>query len=525
MVGPAWGWSSDLGYVSAITDAAPRDSGRIAAICGERVTTWSTLLDNAARLAAALRTFGVMPGDRVAVLAPNSDRYMTLFLAIPWSGGVIVPLNLRWSAGENAFALDDSAPKVVFVGGIVDPALSSTFDARGIRTIDLDDSGRPGWTPWSALLTHVPVDDAGRKGDDLFGIFYTGGTTGRSKGVMLSHAGFAGNCATMRAIGIMPDADRRMLVVAPLFHLAAIAVATVAMQAGAAVVIAPAFDPDGTLDLIAREKVTDALLVPTMIQMMLNAPGFDARKLSNVRSIIYGASAIAEATLDGIMMAAPHVDFFQAYGMTEVSCTATILEPEFHRGVHREAGRHRGAGRPMPGVEMRIVDSKGRGVPDGGVGEVLVRGPGVMLGYWGQPELTAAAVRDGWMHTGDGGRFDDAGVLHIVDRMKDMIVSGGENVYSTEVEGAISLHPDVAQCAVIGVPDERWGERVHAVIVPRSAALTAEAVISHCRSLIANYKCPRSIEFKPTLPLSAVGKILKTELRAPYWSGHTRNIA
>lgn len=522
---PISGWTHDLGYVSSITAAAPRDGSRTAAICDGRVMTWSTLLDSAARIAGALRALGIAHGDRVAVLSLNSEKYLTLFLAIAWSGGVIVPLNSRWSAAENAFALDDSTPKVAFVGGAVDAAVTSLFEARDITVIDLDCAGRATWTPWSTLLAHDPVDDAGRRGNDLFGILYTGGTTGRSKGVMLSHAGFAGNCATMRAIGLMPDADRRMLVVAPLFHLAAIAMATVAMQAGAAVVIAPAFDPSATLDLMSREKVTDALLVPTMIQMMLNAPDFDARKLANVRSILYGASAIAEATLDGIMTAAPHVDFFQAYGMTEVSCTATILGPDLHRGEHRAAGRHRGAGRPMPGVMIRVVDGNACDVPEGEVGEVLVRGPGVMLGYWGQPELTAAAVRDGWMHTGDGGRFDDAGVLYIVDRMKDMIVSGGENVYSAEVEGAISLHPEVAQCAVIGVPDARWGERVHAVIVPRNNALTAEAVITHCRALIAAYKCPRSIEFRAALPLSPVGKILKTELRAPYWSGHTRNVA
>jgi len=226
------------------------------------------------------------------------------------------------------------------------------------------------------------------------------------------------------------------------------------------------------------------------------------------------------------MAAAPHLNFFQAYGMTEVSCTATVLGPEFHRGEHRDAGRHRGAGRPIATAEIIIADEAGGPVPTGQVGEILVRGKGVMLGYWNQPDLTAEALRDGWMHTGDGGRIDDQGVLYVVDRIKDMIVSGGENVYSAEVESAISRHPDVVQCAVIGVPDERWGERVHAVIVVRQGGqLTARALIDHCRSLIADYKSPRSVEFRAALPLSAAGKILKAELREPYWKGRNRRVA
>jgi long-chain acyl-CoA synthetase len=212
--------------------------------------------------------------------------------------------------------------------------------------------------------------------------------------------------------------------------------------------------------------------------------------------------------------------------MTEVSCTATVLGPEFHKGEHRAAGRHRGAGRPIATAEVIIADEADQPAATGQVGEILVRGQGLMLGYWNQPDLTAEALRGGWMHTGDGGRIDDHGVLYVVDRIKDMIVSGGENVYSAEVESALSLHPDVAQCAVIGVPDERWGERVHAIVVARPGRdLTDRAVIDHCRTLIAAYKSPRSVEFKPALPLSAAGKVLKAELRAPFWEGRSRNVA
>jgi len=516
-----------LGYVSAAVSAAASRLDRQAAAFEGQAVTWREMLDRAARIAGGLRALGVGDGDRVAILSANSDLYMALYLAVPWAGGVLTPLNARWSVAENAYALDDSKPTVILVSpGHVD-AIAGIFAGRqdGPKLVCLDAVERQGWLTLPQLMAHAPVADAGRGGDDLLAIFYTGGTTGRSKGVMLSHAGFTSNCMAMRDLGICPD-DCRMLVVAPLFHLAAAAALTMTMLAGGTAVIAPAFDPNRTLDLIEGKGVTDALLVPTMIQMVLDGQGFDPAKLAGLNTVMYGASPMPEATIDRIMAAAPHLGFYQAYGMTEVSCTATVLGPEFHKGAHRKAGRHRGAGRPIATAEVIVVNEDGQSLPAGQVGEILVRGKGVMLGYWNQPDLTAEALRDGWMHTGDGGRFDDHGVLYVVDRIKDMIVSGGENVYSAEVESAISRHPDVEQCAVIGVPDERWGERVHAVIVARQGSqLSDRALIDHCRALIADYKCPRSVDFKPTLPLSAAGKILKAELREPFWKGRGRNVA
>jgi len=500
-----------------------------AAVAG-RLDAPASLFDRAARIAGALRSMGVAPGDRVAVLSTNSDDYLTLYLAIPWAGAVLAPLNNRWTPVENAFAIDDCEPRVLFVSADLAKANAAVLAERADRLTlvmlgDAEDGAANGAIPMTDMLKHDPAEDAGRCGDDLLAIFYTGGTTGRSKGVMLSHAGFVGNCRTMRDVGLFPQGCRA-LIVAPLFHLAAAAAMTMAMLAGGTAVIARGFDPVGTLDLIADEGVTDALLVPTMIQMLLDAPGFDAAKLSRVRTIMYGASPMPEATLDRIMAAVPHIEFYQAYGMTEVSCTATLLPPEYHKGDHRAAGRHRGAGLPIATTELMIADDQGRPVSAGEIGEILVRGPCVMLGYWNQPELTAETLRDGWMHTGDGGRVDEQGLLYVADRLKDMIVSGGENIYSAEVEGALSLHPDVAQVAVIAVPDDRWGERVHAVIVARpGAAVNEAALVAHCRERIAGYKCPRSIEFRTALPLSAAGKIVKAELRAKYWEGHSRNVA
>ena len=516
-----------LGYVSTALAATASCLDRPAASFEGQTTPWREMLDRAARIAGGLRALGVSDGDRVGILSANSDLYMALYLAVPWAGGVLTPLNVRWSAIENAYAIEDSKPAVIlvstgFVGAIA--GIVAGLEHKP-QLVALDAVEREGWSTLPQLMSHGTVPDAGRGGDDLLAIFYTGGTTGRSKGVMLSHAGFTSNSMAMRAAGICPDGCR-MLVVAPLFHLAAAAALTMTMQAAGTAVIAPAFDPNRTLDLIEDAGVTDALLVPTMVQMVLDSPTFDAAKLAGVNTVLYGASPMPEATIDRIMAAAPHLDFFQAYGMTEVSCTATLLGPEFHRGEHRQAGRHRGAGRAISTSEVMVADEAGVPVPAGQVGEILVRGQGVMLGYWNQPELTAEALRGGWMHTGDGGRFDEHGVLYVVDRIKDMIVSGGENVYSAEVESALSLHPDVVQCAVIGVPDERWGERVHAVIVARPGSdLTEAALIDHCRALIADYKRPRSVDFKPSLPLSAAGKILKAELREPYWKGRGRNVA
>jgi long-chain acyl-CoA synthetase len=383
-----------------------------------------------------------------------------------------------------------------------------------------------GWTDYEALLDALPIEPVQRQGDDLFGIFYTGGTTGRSKGVMLSHAGLVGNCRSIRGAGLFPEGCRG-LVVAPLFHLAAGAVLGAIMMSGGAAVILGAFTPAATLAALDEGSVTDALLVPTMIQMLLDDPAFDPARLLRLQRIVYGASPIAEATLDRMMASAPHVDFYQAYGMTEVSCAATILRPEFHVGEHRAAGRHRAAGQAIADTEVMIADDEDRPLSTGQVGEILVRGPGLMLGYWNQPELSAEALRGGWMHTGDGGRMDELGLVYVVDRLKDMIVTGGENVYSGEVESALSKHPAIAQCAVIGVPDERWGERVHAVIVPRPGALIdADEVMQHCRGLIAGYKCPKTLELRTEpLPLSAAGKVLKHVLREPHWRGRDRNVA
>ena len=303
-----------------------------------------------------------------------------------------------------------------------------------------------------------------------------------------------------------------------MFHIAGLAVAIQLALRLARQVVLPGFTPAGVLDAIESEGVTEVFLVPTMLHFLLEEPTFGGHDLSSLGTLLYGAAPMDGALLARALARLPGVEFAHVYGMTELVGAITALPAWYHTAEGQRAGKLRSAGRPFIFTEIRILDERGEPVPSGTVGEIAARGPMLMSGYWNRPEETAAALRDGWMHTGDGGFMDEEGFLTVVDRIKDMIISGGENVYSAEVENAILAMPGVAMCGVIGVPDERWGERVHAVLVLQPGVVLApEAVIAHCRSVIAGYKCPSSVEFRTELPLSPVGKLLKYQLRAPFW--------
>jgi len=485
--------------------------------------------DRVARLAGALQALGMATGDRVAMLAMNSDRYLEYQLAVPWGGGVLNPCNVRWSVPEIAYSLKDSGSTIL----IVDRAFEKMVEAIRLAAPEIrevvfaDDGPAPtGMHAYEAILSAAaPIDDVGRTGDDLLGIFYTGGTTGFPKGVMLSHANLFASGMSLLGEGISPR-NSVYLHAAPMFHLADFGISIPQHLAGNAHAIIPAFKPEAVFESIVRDRVTDVLLVPTMIQMLVDHPAIKAgHDLSSLKRVVYGASSISEAVLDRAMAALPGVEFAQAYGMTELSPVATINPAWYHTAEGRKSGKLRSGGRASFGTEVRIVDELGAQVPRGTVGEVAVRGPNVMLGYWNKPEQTAAALRNGWMHTGDGAYMDADGFIFVVDRLKDMIKSGGENVFSAEVENALAQHPAVAACAVIGIPSDEWGEAVHAVVVAKPGAGVADdALIAHCKALIAGYKCPRTIEFRDALPLSGAGKILKTVLRKPFWEGRDTQI-
>ena len=483
-----------------------------------------------ARLAGALQRLGLQPGDRVAMLSLNSARYLEYLLAVPWAGGVLNPCNIRWSTAEIVYSLDDSGSSILLVDDAFLPKVEALRrDSTCLREVIWCGDGPvpAGLHGYEALIeAAAPVPDALRRGEDLAGIFYTGGTTGFPKGVMLSHTNLCSSALALHAEGLTTPGGT-YLHAAPMFHLADMGFANAHWLEGNSHAILPAFTPESLLDNLERERISHVLLVPTKIQMMVDHPAMARpRDLSALRMIVYGASPIAEAVLNRAMAALPGVDFVQAYGMTELSPLATINPPHTHRPEHRALGKLRSAGRASYCTEVRIVDEQGRELPRGEVGEVAVRGPNVMLGYWNKPEQTAQAVRDGWMHTGDGAYMDGDGFIYVVDRIKDMIISGGENVYSGEVENALAQHPAVQACAVIGIPDAHWGEAVHAVVVPAAGhEVAAEALIAHCKTLIAGYKCPRSVAFVEALPLSGAGKVLKTSLRAPYWSGRELHVS
>jgi long-chain acyl-CoA synthetase len=513
----------------AVRRAAQQGADDIATVCAGRERSWREFSERIKKVAGAMRQLGFDAGDRAAILALNSDRYFEFFYATPWAGGVFVPINIRLAAPEIEFWLSDSGSRLLFIDDQFLPILEAL---RGrMETVEhviyIGDGETPeGLLNYEQLLASAePVEDAGRGYDDIAGLFYTGGTTGRSKGVMLSHANLTINSYNaIPALGFWHG--MRWLHAAPMFHIAdGCATFGVTAMVGTHVFIA-AFTPAQTLAAVQHHRITHTLLVPTMVNMVVNAPDVGDYDLSSMKSVIYGASPMPEAVIVRAMEVMPGCGFTHAYGQTECAPLVTSTGPEYHVLEGPHAGRFKSAGRAVVGVDLKIADERGVEVPRGTIGEVCSRGPHVMLGYWQRPDLTAQAVKDGWMHSGDAGYMDEQGFIYIVDRVKDMIISGGENIYSAEVENALYQHEAVVECAVIGIPDAKWGEAVHAVVrLHEGASASVEELVAHCRELIAGFKCPHGVSFREEpMPLSGAGKILKTELRTPFWDGHTKGV-
>ncbi len=476
--------------------------------------TFADSIDRVARFAAALRDLGIKPGDRVAILALNSDRFHEYLLAVPWVGGVVVPLNLRWNATEVSFAITDSGADVLVVDDAFAPmivGLKGTLP--GLRHVVHNGNGETpeGMLSYETLIAETaPMEDVRRNGTDLYGIFYTGGTTGFPKGVMLTHDNMMASAYGTAVTGEFVSRNGRLLHAAPMFHLADIAIWMGGLVLENTHYFVPSFTPRGVAESIATNKITDMLMVPTMIMMILADQTLEEFDLSSMGHIIYGSSPLPVAALMKARERFPNATFLQAYGMTELAPVATVLMWEDHQHEVRRGS----AGRAAPHTEVRIADEDGNTVPRGTVGEVLVRGGSMMQGYWNQPEESAKALAGGWMHTGDGAYMDEDGYIYVVDRIKDMIKTGAENVYSVEVESVLATHPSVAMCAVIGLPDELWGERVHAVVVLKpDTTVTLEELDALCRQSLAAFKTPRGLTIIDAMPLSGAGKILKRELR------------
>src|SRR5262245_30765050 len=494
---------------------------------GRRVT-YREALGAANRLASALVGAGLAKGERFAVLSKNSIELALLYYAGSKAGVVPVPLNYRLAPPEWSYIVRDAGARVLFaqeaLASALEPARAELSDVKHFVALD----GAPaGYEPLAGFLAGQPGEAPGREvvtGDDAYQM-YTSGTTGRPKGAVLTHRAVVAQLhQALLAFGARPG--DRALIVAPLYHAAAALTTFVTVQMGGTLWIQDDFVPGEVVQALSEEKIAFAMLVPAMIQFcLLGVPDVASRRYDELRLIIYGASPISEQTLRRAIEVFG-CDFLQGYGMTETTAAATYLFPADHRrALAGEPHLLLSAGRPLLGTEVRIVDDNDQPLPNGQVGEVAVRGPQLMRGYWNLPEPTAEALRGGWMHTGDAGTLDDEGYLFIQDRVKDMIVSGGENVYPREVEDVLFQHAAVADVAVIGVPDERFGEAVKAIVVRKAGeSVTAEALLEFCKGRLGGYKRPKSVDFVDALPRNPSGKVMKKDLREKYWAGHSRRV-
>lgn len=499
------------------------------AVQGSRSVTYAEARALANRIANALVGRGLAPGDRVALLSKNSIEHAIWYYACSKAGVVPVPLNYRLAPPEWSYILNDSGAKLLFaqdaLATAIGPVRGELASVKHWIAIGEDVAG---WERFEPFVAGQPTSAPAHRGhpdDDVYQM-YTSGTTGRPKGAVLTHRAVIAQLH-QASLAFRASPGERALIVAPLYHAAASVTTFVTVQVGGALYIQEDFVPSEVVRALSEERIASALLVPAMIQFCLvGVPDVASRRYDTLRLVIYGASPIAEQTLKRAIEVFG-CDFLQGYGMTETTAAATYLMPADHRRAL--AGEPRlllSAGRAMLGTELRIVGTDGATLPNGEIGEIAVRGPQLMRGYWNLPEATAEALRDGWMHTGDAGVIDDEGFLFVQDRTKDMVVSGGENVYPREVEEVLYRHPAVAEAAVIGVPDEKWGEAVKAIVVLKAGqSVDARELMRFCDGELAGYKRPRSVDFVDALPRNPSGKVLKKDLREKYWIGHTRRVS
>ena len=505
---------------------------KTAVVCREERFTYAQFAERAHRLADALKELGIGLGDRVAFLSINCHRLLEAYYGVLEAGAVLLPLNVRLAPKEIAFILNDAGPRVLFLEKIFLPLVESfRSDVRSIeKFVLLDDRPAASWlfpqsyedlivsaTPFRADIMEMNENALGE-------LFYTSGTSANPKGVMLSHRNIylhgLNNCLTF-------DATRQHvhLHTIPLFHANGWGSAHSVTLVGGKHVMIQKWDCGEMFRLIERERVTGCALVPTMAIALVNSPELGKYDLSTLQRINIGGAASSPTLVKEVEEKLGCI-CYAGYGLTETSPVLTVALTKAGCEWQGE-DRYRGQAMPgyaMPGSELRVVDANDHDVPHDGksVGEVVARGDGVMMGYWNQPESTAQVLRNGWLHTGDLATMDENGYLLIVDRKKDIIISGGENISSLEVEKAFAAHPSVYEVAVIPVPHEKWGEAPKALVVLKpGAAATEQELLDFCASLIAHYKCPRSVEFLPALPKTGTGKILKRELREKYWGQST----
>jgi len=515
----------ELVYHRQLMPSLDRYGDKATIIDGDYRSTHGQHVERTLRLASSLKKeLGLERTDRFAVMTLNGHQYLEQYHAAYLGAGVINPLNLRLAPAELEYILYDSGAKVVFVDAWFGAVIDQVRAAAGVETVVLvGDGDVPHDVKYEDLIDAgaAVVPDEPEE-DDPVVLMYTGGTTGLPKGVLLDQRAEMLNLYHALMQWHFDDHDTS-LHQTPMFHAASMGGVLAMPIVGAVSTFVPVLNPEQVLDVIERDAVTCTVMVPTMIGMVLQHPSFRPERLASLRMLTYGASPMPVPLLEQLLAMYPTLDIYQGYGMTESAAVLTCLGPEEHR---QGGALLRSAGRSLRGVAISIQDEDGTPLATGETGEVCARGGNFMTEYWKKPEATEEAFRDGWYHSGDAGYLDERGYLFLVDRVKDMIVTGGENVYSVEVENAIATYPGVAQVAVIGIPSPQWGEAVHAIVVPAEGVTITEAeIIEHTKSRIAGFKVPKSVEFRTEpLPLSGAMKILKRDLRAPFWEGQGRGV-
>ena len=499
--------------------------GDVAFVFKGQNTSFLELEQRANRVANGLKTLGVTPDTRIAYLAGNTAIYYEMMFGAAKVRAVMTAVNTRLAGPEIEFILADARATVLFVGAPFYDLIDSIRDKLPTLTmiVAMDGPYRdwPVYETWRDEQADAAPNLETFDADDVIQL-YTSGTTGLPKGVMLTNGNYLD---FMRQAAQLEwssyDAEDAVMNAMPLFHVAGVNVGILSTAQGSKTVVLPEIDPGEILRLIEDQKIAHAFWVPAVILMLTQHPKFAETDFSYLKQVFYGASPIAEDLLK-TAMTQMGARFTQLYGLTETVGAATYLPPEAHDPARQKL---RSCGVAWPDIDVRCVDENGNDLKPGDVGEIIIKSGIVMKGYWNRPEATAEAIRDGYFYTGDAGYFDEEQYLYIFDRMKDMIVSGGENVYPAEVENAIFGHPDVADVAVIGVPDDKWGEAVKALIVAKPGKNpAAEDIITWARERIAAYKCPKSVDLIDEMPRNPSGKILRKDLREPFWKGHNRRV-
>ena len=491
-----------------------------------RETTY-TQLDRYANQTANGLSEWVGSQDRIAVLAKNNDHFFELLMGAGKCGAVLVAINWRLAPPEVQYILKDSEASVLFVDEEYIPVAEKIRQdypqLKAIISFQSEQKGIENYGHWrDRQSTQEP--DCSVTGTDIAMQLYTSGTTGYPKGVQISHRALLSlrEADHLVAPWFQLDTDDVSLVAMPLFHIGGTAMSLVALYNGSTAVIVTTVDAGEIIELMARYKITRTFLVPAVIQLLLDHPSCHADAFKHLKALLYGASPIPAALLTRAMEVL-QCNFAQIYGMTETAGSVVILQPDDHHDP--SAKKMSSCGKSYPGIEIAIVDQAGLHLPADTVGEIIIKSPSLMTGYWKLPEATEKTIIDGWLYSGDAGYLDEEGYLYIYDRMKDMIVSGGENIYPAEVESVVFDHPEVNDVAVIGVPSEKWGEEVKAVVIKSTGSdLDEKKLIEFCRGKIASYKIPKSVDFVEDLPRNPSGKLLKREIRKPYWQGLSREI-